>query len=509
MFLRKTLFENSGHLRGAAARRLHLRERAARGVLRRRRAGRQRHWERVKLDPEPARRAADAGVAAGDDGEAGSHRSGPARQVRAQSDPVPVGEPAVARDRGDVQAAGPEQDGARPVHRAPRPTRCARPATMSWTRSGCRSSTTTPSGGGATTIAAWTIDATGEIDGKHLRRRARRWRASWPTCPTRAPATSSEWLRFSEGKLNVDADEAYVDWLMSRFSRNTSIVDLVTTMVGSDTFRYLRAGGGCAVKKPMTMKGSMSDATKPAPAPDPAHAVAPRAAQGRAGRRRRAAVAGADAAARPPRAVAVGAPKRFGVFFSPCGTIPENWRSTRATAGRRPTSRCRRSCSRCSRSRTTLVVLRGMNFESSQLVGPIANVHDQGMTHMLTATAPGEGAGRRGAREPLPRRVGGRPVDRPAHRRGDRRADAAAVAGAGRREHGHVPRDAGHAHELRARRRERPVQARDPDPARRRPRADLRAPDRQHAGGDDRADPGGAAEPEVGARLRGATTTAI
>ena len=25
---------------------------------------------------------------------------------------------------------------------------------------------------------------------------------------------------------------------------------------------------------------------------------------------------------------AVAAPKRFGVFFSPCGTIPENWRPT-------------------------------------------------------------------------------------------------------------------------------------------------------------------------------------
>ena len=46
------------------------------------------------------------------------------------------------------------------------------------------------------------------------------------------------------------------------------------------------------------------------------------------------------------------------------------------------------------------------------------------------------------------------------------------------------------------------LQAGDSDPARRRSGADLHAPDGQHAGGDDRTDPGGAAEPAVGARLR-------
>ena len=144
-----------------------------------------------------------------------------------------------------------------------------------------------------------------------------------------------------------------------------------------------------------------------------------------------------------------------------------------------------------------------MNFESSQFkYGPIANVHDQGMTHMLTATGAGQGTGGRGARQPLPRRIGGRPVDRPAHRGGDRRPDAAAVAGARRREHRHVPGDAGHAHVLRPRRRERSVQAGDSDPARGRSGADLRAADGQHAGRDDRTDPGGAAEPAVGAGLR-------
>ena len=42
-----------------------------------------------------------------------------------------------------------------------------------------------------------------------------------------------------------------------------------------------------------------------------------------------------------------------------------------------------------------IVVLRGVNMESSNArYGPIANVHDQGMTHMLTADRPGQGAGR-------------------------------------------------------------------------------------------------------------------
>jgi hypothetical protein len=49
---------------------------------------------------------------------------------------------------------------------------------------------------------------------------------------------ASEWLRFAAGRLNTDADQVYIDWLMTRFSRNTAVVDLITSMVGSDTFRY-------------------------------------------------------------------------------------------------------------------------------------------------------------------------------------------------------------------------------------------------------------------------------
>ena len=55
---------------------------------------------------------------------------------------------------------------------------------------------------------------------------------------------AEEWMRFAEGKLNSDADTAYVDWLMTRFTRNTRIVDLVAAIVGSDTFRYLAPADG-------------------------------------------------------------------------------------------------------------------------------------------------------------------------------------------------------------------------------------------------------------------------
>jgi hypothetical protein len=55
---------------------------------------------------------------------------------------------------------------------------------------------------------------------------------------------AAEWMRFAEGKLNSDADKAYIDWLMTRFTRNTRIVDLVTAIVGSDAFLYLAPADG-------------------------------------------------------------------------------------------------------------------------------------------------------------------------------------------------------------------------------------------------------------------------
>ena len=84
---------------------------------------------------------------------------------------------------------------------------------------------------------------------------------------------------------------------------------------------------------------------------------------------------------------AVPAPKRFGVFFSPCGTIPENWRPTQPFMAPETDFALSPILSPLEPFKSDIVVLRGMNFESSQFkYGPIANVHDQGMTHMLTAT---------------------------------------------------------------------------------------------------------------------------
>jgi hypothetical protein len=83
---------------------------------------------------------------------------------------------------------------------------------------------------------------------------------------------------------------------------------------------------------------------------------------------------------------AVDAPKRFGVMFSPCGTIPENWRC--ATTPMTPDTQFTLSpiLQPLEPFKQDVVILRGMNMESSQFkYGPIANVHDQGMTHMLTA----------------------------------------------------------------------------------------------------------------------------
>ena len=85
------------------------------------------------------------------------------------------------------------------------------------------------------------------------------------------------------------------------------------------------------------------------------------------------------------------APKRFGVFFSPCGTIPENWRSiATGTTAAIPSGTTDFTLSPILQPlapyQNDIVVLRGVNMESANApkYGLMANVHDQGMTHMLT-----------------------------------------------------------------------------------------------------------------------------
>jgi hypothetical protein len=87
------------------------------------------------------------------------------------------------------------------------------------------------------------IDDSGQIDG-HTFNGVPEMAKLLADIPDARACYVAEWLRFSEGKLNTDADQVYVDWLMTRFSRNTAIVDLVAAMVGSDTFRYRAPAAG-------------------------------------------------------------------------------------------------------------------------------------------------------------------------------------------------------------------------------------------------------------------------
>ena len=95
------------------------------------------------------------------------------------------------------------------------------------------------------------IDASGDRStDKHASTACPRWRSCCPTSPSARACYVAEWLRFSEGKLNSDADEDLRDWLMSRFSRNTQ-----HRQPGDDHGRQRhvpvpRAGGRCAVMKP-------------------------------------------------------------------------------------------------------------------------------------------------------------------------------------------------------------------------------------------------------------------
>jgi len=42
----------------------------------------------------------------------------------------------------------------------------------------------------------------------------------------------------------LDPSASYIDWMKTRFTRNTRIVDLVAAVVGSDSFRYFAPGDG-------------------------------------------------------------------------------------------------------------------------------------------------------------------------------------------------------------------------------------------------------------------------
>lgn len=86
-------------------------------------------------------------------------------------------------------------------------------------------------------------------------------------------------------------------------------------------------------------------------------------------------------------------PKRFGIFFSPCGTIPENWRpiangTTAPIPGGTTDFQLSSILAPLEPFKRDINILRGVNMETANAAQypPMANVHDQGMTHMLTAT---------------------------------------------------------------------------------------------------------------------------
>jgi hypothetical protein len=56
---------------------------------------------------------------------------------------------------------------------------------------------------------------------------------------------AQEWMRFADGRLTNDSqDGPYVDWLLTHFTRNTAVLDLVGAMVRSDAFRYRAPAAG-------------------------------------------------------------------------------------------------------------------------------------------------------------------------------------------------------------------------------------------------------------------------
>ncbi len=50
---------------------------------------------------------------------------------------------------------------------------------------------------------------------------------------------ATQWFRFANGRLEGDSDQDYLTWLSSGFTPDTKLIDLVTSIVQSDSFRYL------------------------------------------------------------------------------------------------------------------------------------------------------------------------------------------------------------------------------------------------------------------------------
>jgi uncharacterized protein DUF1592/uncharacterized protein DUF1588/uncharacterized protein DUF1595/uncharacterized protein DUF1587/uncharacterized protein DUF1585 len=87
------------------------------------------------------------------------------------------------------------------------------------------------------------LDVSGELDGRTFNG-VPQMAQMLSELPDVRACYVAEWLRFSQGKLNSDLDKPYIDWLMTRFTRNTRVMDLVAAIVVSDTFRYRKPAAG-------------------------------------------------------------------------------------------------------------------------------------------------------------------------------------------------------------------------------------------------------------------------
>ena len=267
---------------------------------------------RAPLDRRSGRHA-DPGVAAGDDGEGGSHRPGAPRKVHPEPDPVPDHARRRRPRSWRCSSRWTQPDGARAVRRAPRPTRCARPATTLIDPLGLPFEHYDG-------IGQWRDTDRGMDDGRDGRvtnegpitrsTACRRWRSCSPTCPTRAPATRRSGSVSPKGSSNADGDKDVHRLAVTRFTRNTrssiwwrrssaatrSAISRRRTVRHDKQARRARTQQG-------TMQDSGSGKGKPAIERRIPRRLSRRALlQGRAGRRRRAPLARADAAARPARA---------------------------------------------------------------------------------------------------------------------------------------------------------------------------------------------------------------
>ena len=264
------------------------------------------------------------------------------------------------------------------------------------------------------------IDATGSIDGRAFDGVPGLARLLADMPEARA-CYVEQWLRFSSGKLLSDADKAQRRLADDPASRRRP---------ASSTWwwRWCRATASAICRPtrrwcPGGRRHEEEDATTPKP-------------ERRIPRRlsRRALLKGALGAAvalpwlelMRPRglgAQAVVAPKRFGLFFSPCGTIPENWRPTKGASGAETDFALSPILEPLEPFKNDIVVLRGDQHGVVERALRAGRERPRpGDDAHVDRRRPGQGAGRGGAGQPLPRRVGGRPVNRPAHRRGDRQA---------------------------------------------------------------------------------------